>query len=959
MVNLFDLTSTAAGNKLLTEKPRDGSPLSRSRSDVSRMSSPIDEEIEDKVIVSELRRPSSGKKTEGTPMKMLIAQEMLKDLDSKCNPPNLVAKLMGLDGLPPQQLPDIYAQRHHSNTFLPNSHSEMPMGFWHQEQDILNRGIDCKVHQYQEQNECKDIYEIWQQSQRKNLPRDVSLLKERFNENTNEKKMALVRQKFMELKRLAMDAKLHQTKEFQDALDVLNSHRDLFITFLQEQNSLFSQHLYAGRTIPPPQETKHITVLRPSKLVFDNKFATSGKKSEKLTKKLTKVDKAKGWDNHNCGFYPTIPTWKPDNTSSQPTRIVVLKPNSGKTHDLEAFISPIPSSPRNLRAENFLEKLEYNEIREAGDVAKKITQQMCENLGGHWRDETLLPSVFSNGYTGDESSFNNSEADFAVENLSDSEVISSTSRHSWDYVNRYSSPCSSSFSRGPYSPESSVCREAKKRLSERWAMMTSNWSNQQHKHMRRSSSTLGEMLSLSDVKKPIISEEDCRKVQGPRGSTSYLSSDLSNAEGTNDYPGSLQRSKSVPVSSTAFGGRLNVEVSNPPVVCNAGSGKDSAKVKTAKSSFKGRVTSLFFPRNKKSVKEKAGKSESKGDFHTVAANIPGSHVPPGPADNVLKCKNTEDVLSSLSVESTCSAVSPPNFDGKPRPAVFSQQQAGLFSSKPAILAENQGHPSPVSVLEPPFEEDDNPTQGSSGGIKPNYYGKTLPLRLSTSNLIDKSPPIGSVARTLSWDESCAEQASSHPSTTPLLSPGIDRGEWPFLVQLLLSAAGLDDISQLGLNFARWHSLESPLDPLLREKYLDLTAKEPLHGAKRRQLRSSCKLVFDCVNAAIVDATTSVSSNRIKWAPPLGGAHGKTLDNASLPILADGVWAQMKEWFSDEASCDDGGDDNSLAERVVRKEVIGKGWARSMNSEVDDVGKQIEGKLLDELVEESVVEWTDR
>lgn len=162
--------------------------------------------------------------------------------------------------------------------------------------------------------------------------------------------------------------------------------------------------------------------------------------------------------------------------------------------------------------------------------------------------------------------------------------------------------------------------------------------------------------------------------------------------------------------------------------------------------------------------------------------------------------------------------------------------------------------------------------------------------------------------------------------------------------------GLDN-DDCGPNFAKWHSPESPLDPSLREKYVDLTAKEPLHEAKRRKLRSTHKLVFDCVNAALVDATgirTTVS-----------GAHM----GYSGSRLTDGVWARAKEWVSGNVRCppeeeeDGGGDSASLVEREVWKEVMGKGWADQIRVEVEIIGKEIEGKLLQELVEESVVEWT--
>ncbi|KAA8543444.1 hypothetical protein F0562_021061 [Nyssa sinensis] len=289
-----------------------------------------------------------------------------------------------------------------------------------------------EIHQCPDQNEYKDVYEIWQRSRKPSYARDKSPQKGILNENTNEKKMALIRQKFIEAKRLATDEKLRQSRQFQDALEVLSSNKDLFLKFLQEPNSLFSQHLHHLHSIPTPPETKRITILRPSKTVDSNKFAGSGKNEQQI-KKASHMD--------------------------------------------EAEISPPSSSPRMVHGE-FYGEPEDDETLESREVAKEITWQMRENLSGHRRDETLLSSVFSNGYIGDESSFNKSENEYAAGNLSDLEVMSPTSRHSWDYNTRFGSPYSSSFSHASFSPESSVCREAKKRLSERWAMMAANGSCQ-------------------------------------------------------------------------------------------------------------------------------------------------------------------------------------------------------------------------------------------------------------------------------------------------------------------------------------------------------------------------------------------------------------------------------------------------------------------------------------------------
>ena len=47
------------------------------------------------------------------------------------------------------------------------------------------------------------------------------------------------------------------------------------------------------------------------------------------------------------------------------------------------------------------------------------------------------------------------------------------------------------------------------------------------------------------------------------------------------------------------------------------------------------------------------------------------------------------------------------------------------------------------------------------------------------------------------------------------------------------------------------------------------------------------------------------------------------------------------------------------ESVVRKEIVGKGWVELMGLEMDFLVKEFEGKLLEELVEDAVVDLTGR
>lgn len=966
MVNLFDLSTGIAGNRLLTDKPhRDGAMLSRSQSDVARIltSPPHADQIEDKPVVSELRRTSSNKNANGTPMKTLIAQEMSKEVESKHNRPNVVAKLMGLDALPPLHSRSA-AQRSHSKGYSRHSlsHSSTPVDCWEQDRVFLDNRTQSEVNKCQEQNECKDVYEIWQQSQRTSYSRDSSMQKGRCNENISEAKMALVRQKFMEAKRLATDEKLRQSKEFQDALEVLSTNRDLFLRFLQEPNSLFSQQLYDLQTTPPP-ETKRITVLRPSKVV-DDKYEGSGEKSDKQVKNPTQVVQATGWERNSPVYSPVCSNQKVNENPAQSTRIVVLKPSPGKTHNIKAVVSPRSSPSRISHGEDFFEEPEEDEVQESREVAKEITREMHENLMGHRRDETLLSSVFSNGYVGDESSFNKSEIEYAVENLSDSEAMSPTSRHSWDYINRFGSPySSSSFSRASCSPESSVCREAKKRLSERWAMMALNGNSQEQRHVRRSSSTLGEMLALSDTRKLMKSEDGgINMEQEPRGSTSCFTGNLNKEEGLDDSPKSLVRSKSVPVSSTASGARLNVDVSDPETG-KAQVPKELTSTKSSKSSLKGKVSSLFFSRTKKSSKEKCTASQSVDGCQPVTADTPGSV---GYLHGMVSANASQSVNSggrgeclSPGLRRPASLTSSPDLTGRSQKQGMISREVDLSVAKSVNVSENQDQPSPISVLEPPFEEDDNTFPESSGNFKLECPGTEVNFK---SNLIDKSPPIESIARTLSWDDSCAETVSPNPLKSSSVSPGAEEEQdWLLLVQTLIQSAGFDGRVQSDIFFTRWHSPDNPLDPSLRDKYTG-NEKEPLHEAKRRQRRSNRKLVFDCVNAALVEITGYGSeSDRSMRAVSCSGAQDMHLEG-ELPMLVDHVWARMKEWFSGEAGCFwvDGGDSNSLVvERVVRNEVVGKGWSDQMRMELDSLGKEIEVNLLEELVDEAVVELTGR
>ncbi|KAI3732731.1 hypothetical protein L1987_63938 [Smallanthus sonchifolius] len=837
MVNLFDLNTGVGGNKLLTENPHHyGSSFSSRRQSDATRTSVIDDQIDDKPIVSDLRNSPSNRKSNGTPIKMLIAQEMSKEEDCKQSPSNLVAKIIGLDSIPHQHQLGLASHRSQSGS----------LEFLHPDK-----------------GEYKDVYEICEND---------SSQKGRCSEK---QKMALVREKFMEAKRLSTDDKLRHSKQFQDALEVLSSNKDTVLKFLQDPNSLFSQNLYNLQSIPPPPDSRRITILKPSMLVDTEKHVCNKSGSDILF-------------SPKCCKIADNPT--------QPTRIVVLKPSSLKPDNIKV----VSSSPSISTSHD---DVFYGDPEE-------IANEMSDNFSELRRDETLISSVFSNGCIGDGSSYCKSDIDYATGNLSDSEVVSPASRHSWDYINRFYSHYCTSSSQTSYCPESSVCREAKKRLSERWAMMPANKNVPEQRQIQRSSSTLGDMLALSDLKKSVKPAEN------------HDTGDLNKAEDAGKSSRKLLRSKSVPA-------RLGVEVSCS-LKGKADDTKDVVKEQLVKSSsFKGRVSSLLFTKNKKSIKEKSHQSND----IPQSTRFPAKHV----GDERSQC------TSDMVVEKAPYSVMRKS---------ISLPEVGFSFTKSEFSGnhiENQDQPSPISVLEPKFEEDDQRINCRHNS-KPREHG-IEPMKY---NLIDKSPPIGSISRTLSWDDSVRSptRCSSKPSSTPL-NPEEEEQECSFFVQTLLSVAGLNKI-QSNSFLSKWHSPESPLDPSLRDTYMNLSEKEPIISrTKLRHHRAITKLVFDCVNQALID---------IAGCGPYSGAHSSLDDMAmSSMVLVDRVWGQMKEWISREERCEwedvDGG--SMVVEREVTREVVCRGWMEGLRMEIDNTRKEIEGKLLEELVHESVLEFTGR
>ena len=76
-----------------------------------------------------------------------------------------------------------------------------------------------------------------------------------------------------------------------------------------------------------------------------------------------------------------------------------------------------------------------------------------------------------------------------------------------------------------------------------------------------------------------------------------------------------------------YGARLNVEVSDIEVV-KTNVPKELTKAKGMKSSFKGKVSSLFFSRSKKSNKDKCAASQTKDEANFASSETTASPLHP-------------------------------------------------------------------------------------------------------------------------------------------------------------------------------------------------------------------------------------------------------------------------------------------------------------------------------------------
>ncbi|KAL1330155.1 hypothetical protein HN51_047314 [Arachis hypogaea] len=907
----------------------------------------------------------SSKQLFGTPIKKLLADEMSQETESKRRNPGVIARLMGLDGLP--------ANKQQKGS------SENPV------EKVRNRGTSydgrSSRRSSKDQQEFKDVFEV-SEIPMVESSRYSSHVSAKDLRNANEE-MSFIEQKFMDAKRLATYQDLQSSRDFHDTLEVLDSNKELLLKYFKRPDSLFKKHLSDLQADPFESHLGHTEAMQlPEIEKYGNEFdwrldtdtaLLSYDKSHQRQHDGYPRQFNRRHVMHSSPRSSKLQSKGKHEQGASPTKIVVLKPNLGKSQSAARNVSS-PCSPHIFQSEH-ANDTEFSDIRyrdskmypqkinlpdtarplrhnslESREIAKEITRQMKNSLnnGGC----VMLPSSGLRGYAGDDSSCSVS----GNESTEESVGTPATWGNSSDLNN-----CSR---RSSHSGESSVSREAKKRLSERWKMAHKS----QEIQIISKSSTLAEMLAITDKDVKTTNFDgrftEERHRNKPAGWVEPLG--ISSRDGWKDgCIGSLPRSRSLPASSNVFGSprtimrnevlrddRFRMPKEAIRRERRRGRSHDQRHGVNSRSTRSGHKKSWsmlsselegneFSPsfsaiENKMEINLEEGSpkldvptTESLAVTLKDTSVLPDTIVSVANEDADRSCEPSDKVLPETSLvlikgdnrvadkdNSIQQELSAGSSDGTSD--CFQPPAPGLESS----CGKDTDQPSPVSVLEPSFTDDlSSSCSECFESLSADLQG--LRMQLQLLKLESEGYAEGSVL--ISSDEECGE-GSTRLSEDNRLCRTEDSWESSYIIDVL-SESGIDG-AQPDPNFEFWHSLESPVSLSvfneLEKRYCDWTTCS----------RSERRLLFDRINSGIVKIHNQ-SMNLQPWVSRATTNVGsKLIENR----IQDGLFRLL-------------GSQGKVKDDALGKVLVKEPQWLDLGDEIDVIGREIERLLLEELVAE--------
>ncbi|CAA7046253.1 unnamed protein product [Microthlaspi erraticum] len=925
-MNKFRFTDLTSRDRLASKVPssRQGKKQSQ-KLKPSRSSSEFSSCHCESLSENKLQQDFANQST-GVPMKSLLAQEMSKQKESKKRSPSIIARLMGLDVLPPQSSSSSHRQQQH--TTVENLQGKSGGGH-----KSIRRSSKSE-------QKFKDVFEVLDAKKAAESNRNLYHQgKVNAAANLTQAELAFIRQKFMEAKRLSTDEKLRHSKEFNDALEALDTNKDLLLKFLQHPDSLFTKHLHDLQSTPhklhhgqakSPNSQRHVDSL----------------KSQKVDKDMLRKSHQHGGGSHTRhGSYDTIDLPNEElgkRSELQPTKIVVLKPNLGEPRYAgRTFASPSSSSDE-FRADRRLPcttsnhhgrqksnediRLSRQSSRDSGEFSKIMSRQRKASCGNGNGKAMSLDTSRLRGYAGDESSSGSDSA-------SESELVPVTSRTrtAFHRNNNYHRSFPSK------SATSSVSREAKRRLSERWKL---THKYEQEIEISRSG-TLAEMLATSDREaRPasfngLVFEEGISK----RVESSVQWSESPEPVGISSRDGwkgscsrSFSKSKTIMNQESTFGYTIVLPkelISRDGLVKGSSShqwesqsflsGKSRPASHKSHSSYNSSPEVNISPRLTKFLymndgiqKEKLSPSKARCSFSVDADS------------ETEDSSASEDIKTAMSSEapdlSTVTSLTDPDISRMPTEDV---NHSSVPEPQSRESAKEGEQPSPVSVLEAFDDDDDDDDVSSSSECFESVSADLQGLRMQLQLLKLESAAHNESGMLVSSDEETDQEESSTITDEAMITQELGEEDWKslYLVDLLAN-------SRFGDSDHTTIMATTPVDPSLFD---DLEKK---YSSLKTSTRLERKFLFDQISRELIQMLKQLS-NPHPWVKPTRVCP-KWDTNKIEETLRDLV--TRKE---EKASKDD----------VEEKELQ---WL-SLEDDIEMIGRDIEEMLTDELIAELVVD----
>ncbi|KAL5230765.1 hypothetical protein ABZP36_029541 [Zizania latifolia] len=405
-------------------------------------------------------------KTNVVPTKAPSTKERTEQVEFTHCTPGIVARLMGLDTVPrPNKVLERCQSDIHCNVLRHLSVGTQMHDASSEDQPCSSSADDLP--------ELKDVFEVTEMEKEESCP------------GSDKADLEFVRQKFLDAKRLSTDEAHRNSKEFGEALEILYSKKDVFLEILQENSgalSGFPGHIFghSASQCPPLKSETAVTKL----FEQDNHCSMEVKRDRLFNVPKESHDPIPSIHLNESCVEPLKPflasKGRKSKGSGRRSQIVVLKPNLQR----ESF-TPVLSSKETL---HFGQQSIHNCSKPRRH--SMYSQQVMHSMPFDY-DQSVEPKGDAPEQKGAKQASKIGSRRKPSEKMCQLEIGSERAKATPSSFEDNLSIFPSNLSVG-----SSVCRKARKHLSERWQMAC---QSDAEISMPTDTITLGEMLELSYI----------------------------------------------------------------------------------------------------------------------------------------------------------------------------------------------------------------------------------------------------------------------------------------------------------------------------------------------------------------------------------------------------------------------------------------------------------------------------